>query len=105
MSQFVDSTRQNVTMDTWRGVNRLEIQSGARCGRCIIFLQIWFSPILVITTEYNIFGFVQCKYIWILLVTFRKNRRSFGMGLSTRASRLLHKCRENDTICVLNKQS
>ena len=23
------------------------------------------------------------------------------MGLSTRASRLLHKCRENDTICVL----
>jgi len=23
------------------------------------------------------------------------------MGLSTRASRLLHKCRENDTICVI----
>jgi len=23
------------------------------------------------------------------------------MGLSTRVSRLLHKCRENDTICVL----
>jgi len=23
------------------------------------------------------------------------------MGLSTRASRVLHKCRENDTICLL----
>jgi len=27
------------------------------------------------------------------------------MGLSTRASRLLHKCRENDTVCVLKQQS
>jgi len=26
------------------------------------------------------------------------------MGLSTRASRLLHKCRENDTICVHKQQ-
>ena len=26
------------------------------------------------------------------------NIRSFGMDLSTRASRLLHKCRENDNI-------
>jgi len=38
-----------------------------------------------------------------LLVTF-PNNRSFGMGLSTRASRLLHKCRENRTICVLKQQ-
>jgi len=30
------------------------------------------------------------------------NNRFVGMGMiSTRASRLLHKCRENDTICVL----
>jgi len=35
-----------------------------------------------------------------LLVTLL-NSRMFGMCLSTRASRLLHKCRENDTICVL----
>jgi len=35
-----------------------------------------------------------------LLATF-PNNRSFGMGLSTRTSRLLHKSRENDTICVL----
>jgi len=35
-----------------------------------------------------------------LLVTFPDNR-SFGMDLSTRASRLLHKCHGNDTICVL----
>jgi len=27
------------------------------------------------------------------------------MGLSTRASRLLHKCRENDKICLLKQQS
>jgi len=33
------------------------------------------------------------------------NNRSFVMGLSIRASRLLHKCRENDTICVLKQQS
>jgi len=39
-----------------------------------------------------------------LLVTFSKNR-SFGMDLSTRASRLLHKCCENDTICVFKQQS
>jgi len=39
-----------------------------------------------------------------LLETF-PNKRSFGMGLSTRASRLLHKCREHDTICVLKQQS
>jgi len=26
------------------------------------------------------------------------------MGLSTRASRLLHKCRENYTVCVLKQQ-
>jgi len=47
----------------------------------------------------NIFCFVQCTYILILFVDF-PNTRSFGMDLSTRASRLLHKCRENDTICV-----
>jgi len=35
-----------------------------------------------------------------VLVTF-PNIRSFGMGLSTRASRILYKYRENDTICVL----
>jgi len=35
-----------------------------------------------------------------LLVTF-PNNRSFVIGLCTRASRLLHKCRENDaTVCV-----
>jgi len=39
-----------------------------------------------------------------LLVTFPDNR-SFGMGLSTRASRLLHKCRENDTVCARGKAS
>jgi len=39
-----------------------------------------------------------------LLVTFPR-RRSFGMGLSTRASRLLHKCSENGTFCVLKQQS
>jgi len=39
-----------------------------------------------------------------LLVTFHNNR-SFGMGLPTRASLLLHKCHENDTICVLKQQS
>jgi len=39
-----------------------------------------------------------------LLVTF-PNIRSFGMGLSTRASRLLHKRRENDAICVLKHHS
>jgi len=39
-----------------------------------------------------------------LLATF-PNNRSFGMGLPTRASRLLHKCYENDTICVLKQQS
>jgi len=39
-----------------------------------------------------------------LAVTF-PNNRCFGMGLSTRASRLLHKRRENDTICVLKQQS
>jgi len=33
------------------------------------------------------------------------NNRSFGMGLSARASLLLHKCHENDTICVLQQQS
>jgi len=27
------------------------------------------------------------------------------MGLPTRASLLLHKCHENDTICVLKQQS
>jgi len=27
------------------------------------------------------------------------------MGLFTRASCLLHKCRENDTVCVLKQQS
>jgi len=27
------------------------------------------------------------------------------MGLPTRASGLLHKCRENNTICVLKQQS
>jgi len=30
---------------------------------------------------------------------FSKNR-SFGMGLYPRESRLLHKCRENVSICV-----
>jgi len=39
-----------------------------------------------------------------LLATF-PNNRSFGMGLSARASRLLHKCGENDTICVLKASS
>jgi len=39
-----------------------------------------------------------------LLVTF-PNNRSIGMGLSSRASSLLHECRENDTICVLKQQS
>jgi len=39
-----------------------------------------------------------------LLANF-PNNRSFGIGLSTRASRLLHKCRENDTICVLKASS
>jgi len=39
-----------------------------------------------------------------LLVTF-PNNRSFGMGLCTRASSLLHKCRENNTIWVLKQQS
>jgi len=39
-----------------------------------------------------------------LLVTFPSNR-FFGMGLSTRASHLRHKCRENDTICVLKQKS
>jgi len=39
-----------------------------------------------------------------MLVIFPKNR-SFGMDLSTPASRLLHKCRENDTICLLMQQS
>jgi len=39
-----------------------------------------------------------------LLETF-PNKRSFGMGLSTSASRLLQKCREGDTICVLSLQS
>jgi len=39
-----------------------------------------------------------------LLETF-PDKPSFGMGLSTRASRPLHKCRENDTICVLKQQS
>jgi len=39
-----------------------------------------------------------------LLVTF-PNNRSFGMDLSTRASGLLHKCRENDTICVLSSKA
>jgi len=29
----------------------------------------------------------------------------FGIGLSTRSSRLLHKCRDNDTICVLKQQT
>jgi len=38
--------------------------------------------------------------IYFLLVTFPKNS-SHGMSLSTRALRLLHKCCENDTICVL----
>jgi len=40
------------------------------------------------------------QYIGILLVTF-PNNHSFDMGLSTRASRLLHRCRENDTIGVM----
>jgi len=31
------------------------------------------------------------------------NNRCFGIGLCTRASRLLHKCRENDTMCVLQQ--
>ena len=35
-----------------------------------------------------------------MLVTF-PNNHSFGMGLSPRASRLLHKCRENDAICMI----
>ena len=50
MSQFVDSTRQNVTMDTWRGVNRLEIQSGARCGSCfkLAWGCAWVSSIAMI---------------------------------------------------------
>jgi len=39
-----------------------------------------------------------------LLATF-PNFRSFGIGLYTRASRLLHKCRENDAICVLKASS
>jgi len=42
----------------------------------IIFLQVWYLPTLL---NINIFGFIQCKYIWILLVTF-PNNRSFGMG-------------------------
>jgi len=40
----------------------------------------------------------------MLLVTF-PNNHSFGMGLSTRASCLLHKCYENDTIYVPKQQS
>jgi len=39
-----------------------------------------------------------------LLVTFSKNR-SFGMGLSARASHLLHKYRDNGTICVLSSKA
>ena len=58
-----------------------------------------FLPVLVITTEYKYFRFcsMQVDCIWILFVTFPKHR-CIGMGLSTRAPRLLHKCRENDTI-------
>ena len=44
------------------------------CVSLMISLQVWILPVLVITTEYNIFGFVQCKYAWILLVTFPNNR-------------------------------
>jgi len=33
------------------------------------------------------------------LLVIYPNNPSFGMGLSTRASCLLHKCRENNTIC------
>jgi len=39
-----------------------------------------------------------------LLATF-PNNRFFGIGVCTRASRLLHKCRENDIICVLKASS
>jgi len=39
-----------------------------------------------------------------LLVTF-PDKRSFRMDLSTRAPCLLHKCRENDSMCVLKQQS
>jgi len=56
--------------------------------------------VLVITTEYKYFRFCSIYCIWILLATFPDDR-CFGMDLSTHASRLLHKCRENDTICVL----
>ena len=34
-----------------------------------------------------------------MLVTFPNH--SFGLGLSTRASSFLHRCRENDTIGVM----
>jgi len=38
-----------------------------------------------------------------LLVTVPN--RSFRVGLSTRGSRLLYKCRENNTICVLSSEA
>ena len=63
----------------------------------MISLQVWLSASFIkLLLNIIIFGFVQCKYIWIFIVTFPDNR-SFGMRLPTRASRLLHKCRENDT--------
>ena len=62
----------------------------------MISLQFDFLPVLATTTEY--------KYFWYCSMHTYLNfacNRSFGMGLSTRASRLLYKYRENDTICVL----
>ena len=66
------------------------------------FLCNWLSASFsrLISTEYKYFRFCSIQWIWILLVTF-PNNDSFGMGLSTLASRLLHKCRENDTSCLI----
>ena len=66
----------------------------------MISLNFDFLPVLVITTEYKYFRFCSMQIYLNFASNFSYNR-SCGMGLSTRASRLLHKCHENDTICML----
>jgi len=76
--------------------------------RCCIKYHYWFLyrfdvlPVLVITTEYNYFQFCLMQ----ICLNFASNVFPVivllaWVCLSTCASRLLHKCRESDIICML----
>ena len=66
----------------------------------VMFCKVSFTPAVTSCEQpTSVLGFVQCKYIRFRWQLF-PNICSFGTDM-TRASRLLHKCRENATICLL----